>query len=620
MGPALTRNAELVLARRYLRRDASGTVVETPAQLFHRVAVAIAEADRMHGASEGAVRATAERFETRMSALEFLPNSPTLMNAGRERGQLAACFVVPVEDSTTGIFDAVRSAALIQKTGGGTGFAFSGLRPSGDFVASTGGVASGPVAFMQVFDVATEAVKQGGTRRGANMGVLRIDHPDILDFIALKLDPAKMRNFNLSVAVTDEFMRALAADADYPLRNPRSGEVVRRLSASRVFELIANAAWTIGDPGLVFIDRMNAEHPASHLGRIEATNPCGEQPLLPFESCTLGSINLGRFVRAGAIDWDGLAGVIRDGVHFLDNVIDANAYPLEEIARATRATRKIGLGVMGFADLLIELGIPYDSDEAIKVAQELSDFLDRSSVQASEALAADRGVFPAYSGSRWQVEGRPMRNATTTTVAPTGTISIIAGCSSGIEPLFAVAYERHVLDGEVLREVHPVFRERMIERGLWNEATAARVAARGRIRGMADIPEDLQRLFPTAHDIDPATHVRMQAAFQTRVHAAVSKTINLPRAATPADVAAAYRLAYELGCKGVTVYRDRSRDSQVLSYGVGAASDAETEAPAAESTFAIAAVENGACPECGTIVLVHSGCRVCHGCGWSACG
>jgi ribonucleoside-diphosphate reductase alpha chain len=609
--PHLTANSEIVLAKRYLRRDADGQVVETPEQLFARVAGVIAAADRGYGADESQVRATAARFEELMVALDFLPNSPTLMNAGRELGQLAACFVVPVDDSTPGIFDAVRSAALIQKTGGGTGFAFSNLRPSGDFVASTGGMASGPIAFMQVFDVATEAVKQGGTRRGANMGVLRVDHPDILEFIALKLDSRKMRNFNLSVAITDEFMSAVADDRDYELVNPRTGQTIRKLSARKVWGLIANAAWTIGDPGLVFIDRINASHPARHLGPIQATNPCGEQPLLPFESCTLGSINLAHFHRDGEVDWQRLRQVISDAIHFLDNVIDVNAYPLPEIAKATRATRKIGLGVMGFADLLIELEIPYDSEPAVELAEAIADCLDRQSVEASAKLAESRGTFPAYQGSSWDQQGRPMRNATTTTVAPTGTISIIAGCSSGIEPLFAVAYQRNVLDGETLREVHPAFERMMRERDLWSDELAERLVARGRVRGMEGVPDDVAALFPTAHDIDPATHVRMQAAFQSKVHAAVSKTINLPSTASPEDVASAYQLAYDLGCKGVTVYRDRSRSEQVLEYG---------SAEAKDNPFAIASDPDGNCPECSSAIQIHSGCRVCHTCGWSACG
>jgi ribonucleoside-diphosphate reductase alpha chain len=599
----LTANALAVLDKRYLIRDA-GRVVETPAQMFTRVAQHVAAAEARHGATPAEVAAWAGRFAARMAALEFLPNSPTLMNAGRRLGQLAACFVVPVADTTSAVFEAVRWAAEIQKTGGGTGFSFSRLRPAGDEVRSTGGVASGPVAFMQVFDVATDAIKQGGTRRGANMGILRVDHPDILDFIALKLDPARMRNFNLSVAVTERFMAAVVADQPYELVNPRTGAVVRRLDAHHVFDAIASAAWAIGDPGLVFIDRINAEQPTPGLGAIEATNPCGEQPLLPFESCTLGSLNLGRFVAAGGVDWDRLGAAVIDAVRFLDDVIDANRYPLPEIEQATRATRKIGLGVMGLADLLIALGIPYDAPEALALGAEIAHFLERESLAASAALAEQRGPFPAWAASRWAQAGhRPLRNATTTTVAPTGTISIIAGCSSGIEPLYAVAYDRHVLDGAVLTEVNAAFRATAEAGGFWSPALAKVIAEVGGVRGLASVPAAVQAVFPTAHDLAFPAHVRMQAAFQKHVHAAVSKTINLPRSATVADVKAAYRLAYDLGCKGITVYRDGSREGQVLRFGEVAA--AEPGAPT--------------CPECGRPLVVAEHCQLCRSCGWSAC-
>jgi len=963
--PTLTANALAVLRKRYLAREGDH-VVETPAELFERVARHVAAAEATWGASPAAVAAVEARFAQLMADLDFLPNSPTLMNAGRPLGQLAACFVVPVIDSTRDIFEAVRWAAEIQKTGGGTGFAFSRLRPAGDPVASTGGIAAGPVAFMQVFDVATEAIKQGGTRRGANMGILRVDHPDVLDFIAIKLDPARMQNFNLSLAITDEFMTAVAHGTDYPLRNPRTGEAVRRLDARTVLDLAANAAWAVGDPGLVYIDRINATQPTPALGEIEATNPCvtgdtrvwvedrgmlpieelvgstprvatlegdtvvfrpatrvvatglrpvyrlstvegfelratadhrvatergdvpagelergdriripsvapvsavardtaearlgevigwwtgdghltnhgggtptavlsfygrdkreagprlldtvrtliqaevdlnvvesrdlayvrsqrlarflaergidaaakqrvpelvwranpellagylrglfsadgsvqgsidrgasvrlasnelallrgvqlvmlrlgigaviyanrrteqirelpdaggtlrayrcaaqhelvvsrgslrrfaatvgfliadkdvrlraiidgysrgpyrerawatvsevvcdgetevfdltepttshffaggllthncGEQPLLPFESCTLGSINLGRFAREGDVDWARLRAVVRDAVRFLDDVIEANHYPLPEIAVATRATRKLGLGVMGWADLLIELGIPYDSEAALELAGRVAEVLETESLDASAELAAVRGAFPAWEGSRWQRAGeRPLRNATTTTVAPTGTISIIAGCSSGIEPLYALAYERHVLDGEVLPEVNPAFRRVAEAHGVWSEDLAARLAAHGSA-DVPGLPADVRAIFATAHDVSVDGHVRMQAAFQRHVHAAVSKTINLRRDATPADVRRAYRLAYDLGCKGITVYRDGSREGQVLRFGA----------------IAEAAVSASMCPECGAPLLVHARCRMCRSCGWSAC-
>jgi ribonucleoside-diphosphate reductase alpha chain len=612
---AVSANAMEVLRRRYLatRREESGAVaMESPSEMFGRVARAVAEPDASYadrGGAAGRVEATAERFYQRMSRLEFLPNSPTLMNAGRELGQLAACFVVPIADSTEGIFEAVRWAAEIQKTGGGTGFSFSGLRPAGDLVGSTGGRASGPVAFMQVFDVATDAIKQGGARRGANMGILRVDHPDVLDFISVKLDPGRMRNFNLSVAVTGEFMGAVARGEAYALVNPRTGAVARRLDARRVFDAIANAAWATGDPGVVFIDRINEDNPTPALGDISATNPCGEQPLLPFESCTLGSINLARFARerrSAGLDWERLRDAIRDGVHFLDNVVDANRYPLTEIASASRATRKIGLGVMGFADLLIEMGVPYDSDRAVEIGCEIAGFLERESLAMSAELAAGRGVFPAWEQSRWAARGLGLRNATTTSIAPTGTVSIIAECSSGIEPLFAVAYERRVLDGEVFTEVHPGFLARAEAGGYWSETLAAELRARGRARGLAAVPRATQELFATAHDMTVEAHLRMQAAFQRHVHAAVSKTINLPFDATPEDIADAFRLADRLGCKGVTAYRDRSRDQQVLAFGMatGAGDPGESEP----------------CPSCGAEIASFGRCQVCRSCGFSSCG
>lgn len=604
MAASLTDNALQVLRARYLARE-DGVVVETPEQLFRRVARHVAAVEANLGTSPDEVAAARVMFERMMADLEFVPNSPTLMNAGRPLGQLAACFVVPVDDSTTGVFEAVRWAAEIQKTGGGTGFSFSRLRPAGDLVASTGGNASGPVSLMQVFDVATEAIKQGGTRRGANMGMLRIDHPDILEFIAIKLDPARMRNFNLSVAVTDEFMAAVRSGATYDLINPRTGAVVRKLDARHVLDAIANAAWAVGDPGMVFIDRINDLQPTPDIGPIEATNPCGEQPLLPFESCTLGSIDVGRFVVGKDLDWKRMATTIRDSVRFLDDVIDANRYPLPEIERATKATRKIGLGIMGWADALVALEIAYDSEEALALAGRVAEFLETESLAASAALAERRGPFPAWTGSRWQRAGhRPLRNATTTTIAPTGTISIIAGCASGIEPLYALAYRRNVLDGAELTEVNPAFRRVAAERGLASPALFEAVALHGGVRGRDDVPADLQRRFPTAHEVDIRWHVRMQAAFQRHVHAAVSKTINLRRDASAADVKAAYQLAYELGCKGITVYRDGSRDGQVLVTG-------ERRPRTASAPH---------CPECNSVLVVQSSCRLCRNCGWSVCG
>ena len=603
---ALSDSAWAVLRRRYLRRDGAGAAVETPDEMFRRVARAVAAADAVHGASAGEVAASEERFFQRMAALEFLPNSPALMNAGRPRGQLAACFVVPVGDSMPDIFDAVKWAAEIQMTGGGTGFSFSRLRPAGDRVASTGGAASGPLAFMDVFNAATDAVRQGGTRRGANMGVLRIDHPDILEFIASKLEPARLTNFNISVALTDAFMAAVESGGEYELVNPKTGLPVRRLDARRVFHTVASVAWKTGDPGVLFLDRMNAAHPIPDAGPIEATNPCAEQPLLPFESCVLGSVNLEKFAAGGDVAWGRLGEAVRDGVHFLDNVIVANSYPLPQIEAVTRAHRKIGLGVMGFADLLIRLAVPYDSEAALEWAGRIAAHIETESLAASAELAARRGPFSRFATSQWAAAGHPpLRNATTTTVAPTGTISIIAGCSSGIEPIFAVSLVRRVLDGERLVEVHPIFRAMAEERGVWSEELGAALAERGRARGIGAVPAVLQALFATAHDVAPEQHVKMQAAFQRHSHSAVSKTVNLPEAATIEDVEAVYRLAYRLGCKGVTVYRDGSRAGQVLSFGA----HARDAAAAARS-----------CPECGGAPLLGDGaCAVCPSCGWAKC-
>lgn len=601
----LTANALAVLERRYLAG-------ETPDQMFRRVAAAVAEAERGHGADDAGVAAVAERFYQRMAGLELLPNSPALMNAGRALGQLAACFVVPVEDSTESIFDAVKYAALIQRSGGGTGFAFSRLRPAGDLVDATGGIASGPVSFMEAFDTATKAIKQGGARRGANMGVLRVDHPDILDFIAVKLDPRAMQNFNLSVAVTDAFMDAVERGDRYALINPRTGREVRRIEARRVFDLIVNVAWATGDPGLLFLDRINRDNPTPELGAIEATNPCGEQPLLPYESCVLASVNLARMVGDGDVDWERLRAVVRDGVRFLDDIIDATKYPLPQIAAITRANRKIGLGVMGLADLFVELGVPYDSEEALALGGRIAQVVEEESLEASAELAAARGAFASWGTSRWAGEGgypRPLRNATTTTVAPTGTISIIAGCSSGIEPLYAVAYERHVLDGEVLVELHPAFRRSAEREGFWSDELAHAIARRGRVRGLDAIPADVQTLFATAHDVAPELHIRMQAAFQRHCHSAVSKTVNLPEHATADDLARIYRLAYELGCKGVTAYRDRSKAQQVLSFGE----------PATELEPAARTNAHDTCPECGASLRHHGRCTACTSCGWSVC-
>ena len=562
--------AARVLHERYLRRDPEGRVVETPDEMFRRVAQAVAAAEARYGGPQAQAR-QAEAFYEAMASRQFLPNTPTLTNAGLPQGQLAACFVIPIADDMRSIMEGVRDMALIHQTGGGTGFNFSHLRPRGDQVRSTGRVASGPVGFMRIYDTTTEVVKQGGRRRGANMGILRVDHPDILEFITVKTDPGMLTNFNLSVAVTDDFMNRVAADETYPLINPRTGLTVRRLKAREVFDLICGAALTTGDPGLIFADAMERANPTPELGELEATNPCGEQPLLAFEACNLGSINLAALVSRGELDWAALDRLVALGVTFLDDVIDQSHYPLPRITAIVHANRKIGLGVMGLADLFIRLGLAYDAPEALKLAEAIITRIQDRAVAQSQVLAEQRGPFPNFNHSRWHREGRPpRRNATVTTVAPTGTISIIAGASSGIEPLFAVAYRRRALEGEEFQEVHPLFLEKLRQAGLSEEEWVPRVLASGRLRPLEALPEELKRLFPTTFEVSVECQVQMQAAFQRHVDNAVSKTINLAPEATREDVAAAFQLAFNLGLKGITVYRYGSKAGQVLSLPEGA--------------------------------------------------
>lgn len=566
----LSENAVKVLEKRYLAKDETGKLQENPEGMFRRVAKAIASADAQY-ATASELKSIEKEFFEMMSNLEFLPNSPTLMNAGRQLGQLSACFVLPIEDSMEGIFDSIKSAALIHKSGGGTGFSFSRLRAKGASVNSTGGVASGPISFMKVFNAATEAVKQGGTRRGANMGILRVDHPDIREFITCKQDNKDITNFNISIAITEKFMQAAEQGKMYDLIDPKTKAVVRQENAREIFDMIVNNAWNNGEPGIIFLDRLNRDNVTPDLGEIESTNPCGEQPLLPYEACNLGSINLSLMVKKVGnkteIDYDRLAKVVAKAVHFLDNVIDVNKYPLPQIDEMTRGTRKIGLGVMGWADLLFKLDIAYNSQKAINLAEKLMHFIQDEAKNASIKLAEKKGVFPFYDKSIYKDMGIRIRNATTTTIAPTGTLSIIAGCSSGIEPVFAISYIRNVMDNEELIEVNPIFKEISKAEGFYSDELMRSIAGKGTVIGFEEIPKHLREIFVTAHDIAPVWHVKMQASFQKYTDNAVSKTVNLSHDATKEDVKEVFELAYRTYCKGVTIYRDGSRDLQVLNIG-----------------------------------------------------
>ena len=661
----LSENAKKVLEKRYLKRDIKGNVMETPKELFERVAFTIADADKTFGVNEADIKETRQKFFDMIANAYFMPNSPTLMNAGRELGQLSACFVLPVEDSLEGIFETIKNTALIHKSGGGTGFSFSRLRPKNDVVHSTMGVSSGPVSFMEVFNAATEAVKQGGTRRGANMGILRIDHPDILEFINCKSDLTKLNNFNISVAITDKFMEALERDDYYELIHPNTKQPVQKLKAKEVFDLIVKGAWQSGEPGVIFIDKMNKDNPTPLIGDIESTNPCGEVPLLSYEACNLGSINLSKMVVKGAdgnniINWDKLAEVSRLSIHFLDNVIVANNYPLPKIAEMVQANRKIGLGVMGWADMLMKMGVSYNSEEGCVLGRQVMEFIDYHSKVESIELSKKRGKFGNFAGSvydrsnylsekykgksagkisdeMWaeldkEIANHGIRNATTTCIAPTGTISMIEGASGGVEPLFGLVFKRNIMDNTEMYEVNPNFKNYAIEKGFYSEELMGEIAKTGSVAHIDGIDEKTKEIFVTAHDISPKSHVMMQAAFQLHTDNAVSKTVNFEEDATMEDVAQAYILAYKNDLKGITVYRNNSRYSQPMLLESKKEDKKEEVKPAekkpehkelkiekTEIDEHGVEIKTVVCPECGNSIKMAEGCFICLNCGYSGC-
>lgn len=614
----LSINAIKVLEARYLLKDNQGNVIETPNQMFKRVSEFVSRADKKILSPEK-LKELQKKYYDILYNLDFLPNSPTLMNAGTDLGQLSACFVLPIGDSMVEIFDAIKYTALIHQSGGGTGFSFSKLRPKGSFVKSTKGVASGPISFMKVFDAATDVIKQGGKRRGANMGILRVDHPDILEFISCKQTEGHISNFNISVGIPDSFMKAVENNMDYNLIDPHTGNVSGKLNARSVFDLIANMAWQNGEPGIIFLDEINRHNQVSNVGAIEATNPCGEQPLLPYESCNLGSINLANMVDDGKIDWKKLEEVVRLAVRFLDCVIDMNKFPLSQIESMTKSSRKIGLGVMGWADMLVQLKIPYNSDDAIYLAEKVMKFITDIGVEQSSKLGEEKGNFPAFSGSYWDIQGyKYMRNSTITTIAPTGTISMIADASSGIEPYFSLAYTRLTLDNQEFIYTNKYLEKELKKSGLYNDDLMRKIVKTGMINGLEELPEDLKKIFVTSREISAEWHIKMQAAFQKHVHNAVSKTINMPNDATVDDVKKAYKLAYDLKCKGLTIYRDNSRKVQILNSGAPKQKPEPTKKPLLQKLITKELPEDE-CPICHSKMQAQEGCYTCPKCSYSKC-